>query len=392
MTIYDCPAMSWSEFLNIPNGETVFNHGASECVALANQYNEGVLGGGFVQVGSALQWWTNTNVADVHGFSRIDSAPQVGDIFIASGDLYDNYFGHIGVVVRAWDGSTFGTMEQNVGGEYVSRHDRTMANVDGFLRPINQSPITPPAPSLLGNQRQAGEGGANRRAAPSASAELLEPNLEPNEVGNFVNFAHAEDPYGTGNDVWFQGVSGNWFYSGAFTDAGTHDLTDVTVQAPVPEPTPEPTPGPTPEPTPKPSVKPENIEHKKTTRRGKPTVKPENIEHRENKMAATPTARVQTPEEIQAYLAKQGEVAGAIQPIHLGNIIKNDRARRTVWSIYGIIGLVIVGTVGGLQMTSQLAPEWFMFVMGTYAALGPAFSSLAVANISNEPAPKVEAK
>jgi len=210
MTIYDCPAMSWSEFLNIPNGETVFNHGASECVALANQYNEGVLGGGFVQVGSAKDWWFNTNVAAVHGFDRIDSAPQVGDIFIASGDIYNNQFGHIGVVVRAWDGSTFGTMEQNVYGEFVSRHDRTMANVDGFLRPINQSPLTPPSPSLLGNQRQAGTNGANRRAAPSASAEMLEPSLEPNEVGNFVNFAHAEDPYGTGNDVWFQGISGNW--------------------------------------------------------------------------------------------------------------------------------------------------------------------------------------
>ncbi len=137
MTIYDCPAMSWSEFLNIPDGTTVFNHGASECVALANLYNEGVLGGGFVQVGSALQWWTNGNVSAVHGFARIDSAPQVGDIFIASGDLYNLPFGHIGVVVRAWDGSTFGTMEQNVYGEFVSRHDRTMANVDGFLRPLN---------------------------------------------------------------------------------------------------------------------------------------------------------------------------------------------------------------------------------------------------------------
>lgn len=367
MTIYDCPAMSWSEFLNIPNGETVFNHGASECVALANQYNEGVLGGGFVAVGSALQWWTNPNVATVHGFNRIDSNPQVGDIFIASGDLYNLPFGHIGVVVRAWDGSTFGTMEQNVYGEFVSRHDRTMANVDGFLRPINQAPLTPPAPSLLGNQRQAGQQGANRRAAPSASAEMLEPSLEPNEVGNFVNFAHAEDPYGNGNDVWFQGISGNWFYSGAFTDAGTHDLTDVTVYAPAPvEPTPTPEPKPTPEPAP---VEP-----------AKPNTKPENIEHKE-KPVATPSAKPTSPEEIAAAVAKQQALVAPIQPADLGAIITHPGARKVVWAIYGLTGICIVGFMGGLTAIGAIAPEWFLFSTGAYTAVGPAFASLAIANI-----------
>lgn len=364
MTIYDCPAMTWSEFLNIPNGETVFNHGASECVALANQYNEGVLGGGFVAVSSALQWWTNGNVAAVHGFDRITSAPQVGDIFIASGDLYDNYFGHIGVVVRAWDGSTFGTMEQNVYGEFVSRHDRTMANVDGFLRPINQSPLTPPAPSLLGNQRQAGEGGANRRAAPTTESELLEPNLEPNEVGNFVNWAHGQDPYGNGNDVWFQGVSGNWFYSGAFTDAGTHDLNDVTVYPSTPvEPTPV-------EPTPEP-VK-DTVES---------NVKPETVEHKEKPVTS---AKPQTKEEIQAYLDRQTALANGIKPADLGAIITNPVTRKVVWAIYGITGLFIIGLMGGLTAAQWLAPEWFIFATGAYTAISPAFASLALANIKPE--------
>lgn len=361
MTIYDCPAMSWNEFLNIPNGETVFNHGASECVALANQYNEGVLGGGFVQVGSALQWWTNPNVATVHGFDRIDSNPQVGDIFIASGDLYNLPFGHIGVVVRAWDGATFGTMEQNVYGEFVSRHDRTMANVDGFLRPINQAPLTPPAPSLAGNQRQAGPQGANRRAAPSASAEILEPHLEPNEVGNFVNFMHAEDPYGNGNDVWFQGISGNWFYSGAFTDSGTHDLNDVT---PAPAPV-EPTPVPV-EPAPVP-VEPV-----------KPSTKPENIEHKEKPV---PSAKPQTPEELAAAIAKQQALVAPIKPADLGSIITHPGARKAVWAVYGLLGIFIVGFMGGLTAIGAIAPEWFLFATGAYTAVGPAFASLAIANI-----------
>ena len=255
MTIYDCPAMSWNDFVNIPDGETVFNHGASECVALANLYNEGVLQGGFVQVGAAVDWWYNTNVAAVHGFDRVSDNPQVGDIFIGSYGAYNSTFGHIGVVVRAWDGSTFGTMEQNVYGEFVSRHNRPMDNIDGFLRPLRQDLINPapPAPALAGNQRQAGPQGANRREAPSSQSTMLEPHLEAGEIGNFVNWAHGEDPYGSGNDIWFQGISGNWFYSGAFTDGGTHDLADVTAYpaapTPVPTPTPEPTPV-VPEPTP----------------------------------------------------------------------------------------------------------------------------------------------
>ena len=148
MSIDNCPAMSLSDFENIPNGEIVFNHGAAECVALANQFNEGVLGGGFVAVPDAKSWWFNENVAAVHGFTRITENPQHGDIFVASGDIYDNQFGHIGYVVRGWDGSTFGTIEQNAGGPGVSRHDRTMANVDGFLRTVRQDVVNPaPAPT-----------------------------------------------------------------------------------------------------------------------------------------------------------------------------------------------------------------------------------------------------
>ena len=338
MTIYDCPAMSWQDFLNIPNGETVFNHGASECVALANLYNEGVLGGGFVQVGSALQWWTNTNVANVHGFTRIDSNPQVGDIFIASCEIYNCQFGHIGVVVRAWDGSTFGTMEQNVYGEFVSRHDRTMANVDGFLRPINQAPLqsAPATPALAGNQRIAGPNGANRRSAPSVSAEILEPHLDAGAVGNFVNFAHAEDPYGNGNDVWFQGISGNWFYSGAFEDSGTHDLNDVTVYPPAPvEPTPV-VPTPT-EPTPPPKeevVITVETEKEKEITVTKPSVKPENIEHKEDTMS-TPSAK---PSATDAQIKKLIATSDVWEPIQDPNApIIPDNVAKPLWLVLALV-------------------------------------------------------
>ena len=149
MSIDNCPGMSLAEFEAIPDGTTIYNHGASECVALANQFNEGVLGGGFVRVGSALDWWTNENVAAVHGFERVTDNPQHGDLFVASCEIYDCQFGHIGYVVRGWDGETFGTIEQNAGiPNAVSRHNRTMKNVDGFLRTVRQDIVNPaPAPT-----------------------------------------------------------------------------------------------------------------------------------------------------------------------------------------------------------------------------------------------------
>lgn len=385
MTIYDCPAMSWNDFINIPDGETAYNHGASQCVALANLYNEGVLGGGFVQVGRAIDWWINPNVAAVHGFTPVTDNPQAGDIFIGSYGYYDSYNGHIGVVVRSWDGSTFGTMEQNVGGEWISRHNRTMANIDGFLRPIN-SPIPaspPPAPELAGNQRVAGENGANRRAEPNTQGEILEPHLEAGEVGNFVNWAHGEDPYGNGNDVWFQGISGNWFYSGAFTDQGTHDLTDVTAYPAEPTPT---TPAPTPEPEPvvtttaAPPKEEIAVENKPTP---KPSVKPENIEHKEDTMS-TPTASPVEGVTLEEWKATQKELASQLKPVDLGSIITNNVARKVTWAIYGLTGLFIIAIMGGLTAAQWIAPAWFIFATGAYTAIGPAFASLAMANITTK--------
>ena len=95
-----------------------------------------------------------------------------------------------------------------------------------------------PAPvSLAGHQRQANPDGANRRAEPTSKSENIDPALDGGVIGDFNGWIHGEDPYGNGNDVWFRGaLSGNWFYSGAFTDAGTHDLEDLNPVPAVQEP------------------------------------------------------------------------------------------------------------------------------------------------------------
>ena len=379
MTIYDCPPMSWAEFLSIPDGTQVFNHGASECVALANQFNEGVLGGGFVQVGSALQWWTNGNVAAVHGFDRIDSNPQVGDIFIASGDLYNLPFGHIGVVVRAWDGSTFGTMEQNVYGEYVSRHNRTMANVDGFLRPQNQSALQAPAPALGVNQRVAGANGVFRREAPSTQSARLEGDLEAGEVGNFVNWCHGENV--GGNDIWFQGISGNWFWSGAFTSQSVDGLNDVTsYPAPVVEPAPVvPEPTPTPEPVVEPepvvtppapttSAKPENIEHKP-----RPSSKP--TTPKENTVASFTPLTEQQIADINNRVASSEDAAEAGEHDLVSLGFWNYAGERII-KTFAMTASAILTTTGAVVITEPQTANVFASIGWAYLASVAGVSAL----------------
>lgn len=131
--------MDWKQFTSIPNGTRVLNHYWDQCVALANLYHEDVIGGDFVGVASAWQWWTDFS----HRKTLTDnytqsSVAQPGAIFVARYGIYDAPNGHIGVVTAVHPDGTFNTMEQNAGTwRYVGRYRRTYANVLGFLIPKN---------------------------------------------------------------------------------------------------------------------------------------------------------------------------------------------------------------------------------------------------------------
>jgi hypothetical protein len=71
---------------------------------------------------------------------------------------------------------------------------------------------------------------ANRRGDPSTQNPPIEPALAPNTIGNFDGWINGEVV--SGNGTWFRGISGNWFWSGGFTDTGTHDLADLNPPAP----------------------------------------------------------------------------------------------------------------------------------------------------------------
>ncbi|WP_197061098.1 M23 family metallopeptidase [Microbacterium mangrovi] len=69
------------------------------------------------------------------------------------------------------------------------------------------------APHLKPTQRRA-KALVNRRAKPTALSTLLPGPLPKGTIGNFVGFRHGQKV--EGNDVWFKGISGNWFWSGGF--------------------------------------------------------------------------------------------------------------------------------------------------------------------------------
>jgi outer membrane biosynthesis protein TonB len=143
----------------------------------------------------------------------------------------------------------------------------------------------------------------------------------------------------------------------------------IAIPTPV-EPTPPVTPTPEPEPTPEPA---------------KPDVKPENEEHKEKPV--TPITPI-SKEEIEAKLAAQQALVAPIKPTDLGSIITHNKTRKVVWAVYGLAGIFIVGFMGGLTAIGAIAPEWFLFATGAYTAVGPAFASLAIANISTTPKEK----
>jgi hypothetical protein len=153
--IVNFPPLTFEQFMAIPNGTRVFNYGGDQCVALANLYHVSVLGGSLAgtRINSAYQWWTDfekypqfTNL-----YTKVLDNPQRGDIFVAKPSRqYDPVHGHIGIVERSWNGSNFGTMEQNAGSgakRWVWRYERNMSNIYGFLRPKTSPQPTPPIPS-----------------------------------------------------------------------------------------------------------------------------------------------------------------------------------------------------------------------------------------------------
>jgi len=100
------------------------------------------------------------------------------------------------------------------------------------------APPTPPPspiPMLQPNQRLlSNPDGVNRRSAPStAPGTLVREEPYDQEPWNFVGYVRGETV--NGNNIWFVGTSGNYFFSGAFKGgADVTGLKDLTPVAPPP--------------------------------------------------------------------------------------------------------------------------------------------------------------
>lgn len=86
-----------------------------------------------------------------------------------------------------------------------------------------------PSEVISGTQRRVlSSAPANRRGDPSTNNAVVGDPLAPGSVGNFVGWIHGQNV--SGNDVWFKGTSGNWFWSGGFEGGpNTAGLTDLNV-------------------------------------------------------------------------------------------------------------------------------------------------------------------
>ena len=223
---------TWQQFTSIPNGTRIYNYGYDQCVALANHYWTDVLGlplpGG---IGSAHQWWTTRgSQPNLLNNSTFSSTPVAGALFVARYGIYNAPDGHIGIVTAVHGNGTFDTMEQNAGTwRYVGRYTRGMANILGFIVPNNNPANVPLTPT----QRKVGANPVKRRADASTQSAEKQPPLDPHSVGNFNGWKNGERVNdGISNtDVWFRGISGDWFWAGAFTSQSTGGLTNLNPPA-----------------------------------------------------------------------------------------------------------------------------------------------------------------
>lgn len=135
-------ALPWPEFKATPAGTVIKNHAYDQCVAVANRYNEDVLGLPFVPVDSAYEWWSLRHVIGTLANNYTPSAtPVPGAIVVWSGAGWNAQHGHIGTVLDVNGDGTFVTLEQNAGpkARYTYRHLRSIhdGGLRGFLVPNN---------------------------------------------------------------------------------------------------------------------------------------------------------------------------------------------------------------------------------------------------------------
>ena len=222
---------------------------------------------------------------------------------------------------------------------------------------------------LAGNQRRAGAQGVFRRAEPNTWSEHLQPDLEAGEVGNFNGWIHGEDR--GGNDIWFQGVSGNWFWSGAFENPSPDGINDLNPVSPpvLPEPVV------TPEPVTDPVVEPSTPEPEQPT-----VVEPAPEQTTNSNPKPTKEEQPVSAEET----AKQEAEIATLPAADLGAIIPSAKGRKVAYAIYAGISLIVTNTAVAFAALQTSFPAWLVVAIAVVGNLATPFSAIAIANATDK--------
>ena len=130
-----------------------------QCVQLINQYNQDVIGAGFIPTPATMgaRDWFEVFASPAPDFydriandpNNASQIPQHGDI-VVYGRTWGSGYGHITIVLAA-DEVGFTGFEQNApigSSAHEQRHDN-YTGVDGWLRPkVDADPVVPPSPPV----------------------------------------------------------------------------------------------------------------------------------------------------------------------------------------------------------------------------------------------------
>ena len=90
------------------------------------------------------------------------------------------------------------------------------------------------SPAGLGSAQRKAKAYVNRRSTPDTKHAPKKDGLKAGVVGNFTGWKRGEKV--SGNDIWFRGISGDWFWSGGFTSTSTSGLKNLNPAPPAPKP------------------------------------------------------------------------------------------------------------------------------------------------------------
>ncbi len=213
--------ITFDDFMTEWTGKGIdFDHAYGyQCMDLAEEYNKEVVGGQRF----------NCNAVDVPTHYDTDKydlilnaaalAPNKGDLVVWGAQIGPN--GHIAVAISA-NAHSFTSFDQNwpLGALCHPQIHSSYHGVIGWLRPkagassgSGTSPIA--TPSFPARVTVTNPSGANVREMPNQNSPLAgDQKLALNATFVAVAIVTGSDPYGNGNNRWYQAATGNYVWSG----------------------------------------------------------------------------------------------------------------------------------------------------------------------------------